>query len=215
MRATITLVFAVLLVVCGSSTFAGEISGEIHFGGGLQTDSNDLENATYLDFFPSAFVLSEPAPTGDFTGMALTSATFSDFQFSPVLNPTSGVTAPGSIDPLWTAGDFEFRLDSVSIDVQSATTLGLSGTGIVTYVGTDPNAGFDPTAASWVFSAQSNGSQIFFSFSANSATVVGAGAIPEPATLGIVSLGLGLSGLAGYRRRRRQIQAAPASKESA
>ena len=200
-----------MLVVCGSSTF----SGEIHFGGGLQTDSNDLENATYLDFFPSAFVLSEPAPTGDFAGMGLTSATFSDFQFSPVLNPDSGDTDPESINPLWAAGDFEFRLESVSIDVQSATTLGLSGTGIVTYVGTDPNAGFDPTAASWVFSAQSNGSQIFFSFSANSATVVGAGAIPEPATLGIVSLGLGLSGLAGYRRRRRQIQAAPASKESA
>lgn len=214
MRATRVLVSVVLLVVCGSSTFAGEISGEIHFGGGLQTNSNDLENATFLDF-SSAFVLSEPAPTGSFAGMGFTSATFSDFQFSPVLNPVSGNAGSQSIDPLWAAGDFEFRLDTVSIDVQNATTLGLSGTGIVTYVGSDSSAGFDPTAASWVFSAQSNGDQIFFSFSANSATVVGAGAIPEPATLGIVSLGLGLSGLAGYRRRRRQIQAAPASKESA
>lgn len=130
---------------------------------------------------------------GDFAILAGTSGSIMDFSFS----------GPGSVNfPLPALSGFQsfaavptlsFSLTSIAPVLQSSTFLLLSGTGTFTW------AGFDPTPASFEFSATATGST--FSFSASQEAFPTA--VPEPASLSL--LGAGLLALSPAFRRRRQV----------
>ena len=79
----------------------------------------------------------------------------------------------------------ELRLETLSVDFQSATQLSLSGTGLLTH----PD--FDDTTFDWVSSFQSLSQTGSFSASVQ--------VVPEPSTGSM--LALGLVGAAIWRRR--------------
>lgn len=177
----LTLVLIGLLAP-GLAAQAVPIAGEIHFAGLWNpTPGPGAGTATGIDFPAFTIVL---AGTGDYAGLAGTGATFTDFTFTPF---------GGSVVPLWSVSsggvDYSFDLTSVSVDFQSATQLTLSGTGILHITG------LDDTPARWDWTGN-QGAELF-SFSADNV------AVPEPATLGIVTLGLIGLAAAGTKRPHR------------
>jgi hypothetical protein len=189
-RISVVLGLTALLLGAAPKAEATPITGQILFGGTTQlTGGSTLDTATGLDFENSVVF----SGTGSYSGITpfLTPATFTDFTF----NPSSAV------QPLWSVGfgglTYSFDLASVVINVQNASTLGLGGTGTL-YIRNGSTDVFDPTSGTWAFSTQSSGTNGQFSFSADSV----ASAIPEPATLSL--LGIGLTGIGAAVRRRRK-----------
>lgn len=153
------------------------ITGEVGFGGiWAPTGGTGIDDATGLQI-NLGIVL---AGSGDFSGSAGSSVTFTPFDFD-VFSPVS---------PLWTYDSggttYSFVLNTITVDFQDSNELNLSGTGVLSATG------FDDTAGSWNFTGQSN---VLFTFSSNSA------AIPEPTAL--LLFGLGFAGFIVARRRRR------------
>jgi len=151
------------------------ITGEVHFVGSFSpTGGTGLGDATGLSFGPSYVFTS----SGSFSSLAaFSSALFNSVSFAP-LSP-SPVT-------LWTAGDFSFALENVTIDLQSATQLNLSGTGILT-----GPAGYDPTPGIWNF--QGGGGAGFTFRADNHASVPDGGSA-------VLLLGVALAGVGACRR---------------
>ena len=153
------------------------ITGEIHFTGSFSpTGGTGLGDATGLSFNNPVYVASV---SGDYTILVpyVDTATIHDFQFNPLLAP---------VDPLWetTLHGFEFKLESIIIDLQTATQLNLSGYGVLTA----PN--FDPTPGTWNF--QGGGTALFtFRASDGSYTVADNGGswMLLTAGLGLIVLG--------------------------
>lgn len=104
------------------------INGEFYPMGGT-----DLADATRIEF-----ELSDPVPivsnvTIDFVGGGYMgdNVILSDFDFLPVLDPDP-------VEPLFVhelSGDFRFRLNTVSVRLQTATQLILDGTGVLSLTG--------------------------------------------------------------------------------
>lgn len=163
------VVIAGALAPIAASAVPISADSELGMFGTLTLDGGaTLDVATGLSF-PSPVTIAVAA--GDFsTG----TATFSSFVFDP--------STPGSIFTFGAGG--EFTADSIVIDFQTPTALGL------TLVGTFSLAGFDDVPGQVVLTADTLGG--LFTFSA-SGTV-----IPEPTT--VMLLGLGLAGLASARR---------------
>jgi hypothetical protein len=182
MRKLSLLTFVLIgLLAPGFAAQAVPITGEIHFAGlWSPTPGPGTGTATGIDFSQFTIVL---AGTGTYAGLAGTGAAFQDFTFAPF---------GGSVAPLWSVSsggvDYSFDLTSVAVAFQSSTQLTLSGTGIL------HATGFDDTPARWDFTG--NAGAELFSFSADNV------AVPEPATLGIVTLGLIGLAVAGTRRPR-------------
>ena len=163
------------------------IQGNIQFAGEVQFDTNSLATATtvvtWFDVFHNAGFSSVTSGTGDFAGIAPgTSAAMAQWTFNPS-TPTPS---------LWSVGGFTFDLLSSTVVTQNASTLVITGTGIVS------GNGFDPTAMDWSFTTQSSGgkTRTTFSFSANGV------AIPDGGSA-VALLGLALTGIEVLRRRLR------------
>lgn len=177
-------VCAIMLGLCLSTTAnAVLIDGTIDLAGAWApidsaSQATTIDLATGIDFTINRNVVV--ASSGDLSMPFLTLATMTDFQFNPL--------SPNPVN-LWSAGGFNFTMDSVTIVSQDATALILSGTG--TIIGN----GFDATAATWEFTGQT-ASNITFSWSSSNSTV-----IPVPAAVWL--FGSGLIGLIGVARRKK------------
>ncbi|HKS37431.1 MAG TPA: hypothetical protein VJW76_09595 [Verrucomicrobiae bacterium] len=171
MKLTSLLLGAIILVAGRANAIP--ISGEVHFVGSFSpTGGAGLGDATGLSFGPS-YVFTT---SGSFSSLAaFSSALFNSITFAPL--------SPGT---LWTAGDFSFALENVTIDLQSATQLNLSGTGMLT-----GPVGYDPTPGTWNF--QGGGSAGFTFRTDNTATVPDGGSA-------LLLLGVALAGVGVCRR---------------
>jgi PEP-CTERM motif len=185
MKRLLTLAFCGLgLLALSSTAQAAPITGEIHFAGLWNpTGGSGVATATGLDFSTSGFQIVL-AGTGTYAGLTGTGVAFQDFTFTSFAGP---------LVPLWSFSsggvDYSFALNSVAVAFQSGTQLDLTGSGVL------HATGFDDIDADWDFTG--NAGSVIFSFSADNV------AVPEPATVGL--LGLGLVGLtaAGKKRTRR------------
>ena len=187
---TILAVLATGVLSCGlfsQQAQATAITGDIQFAGEVAFDTNSLATATkvvtWFDVFHNAGFSSVTSGTGDFAGIAPgTSAAMAQWTFNPS-TPTPS---------LWSVGGFTFDLLSSTVVTQNASTLVITGTGIVS------GNGFDPTAMDWAFTTQSSGgkTRTTFSFSANGVAVPDGGSA-------VALLGLALTGIEVLRRRLR------------
>ncbi len=186
---TILAVLATGVLSCGifsQQAQATAITGDIQFAGEVQFDTNSLATATtvvtWFDVFHNAGFSSVTSSTGDFAGIApgTSAAMAQPWIFNPS-TPTPG---------LWSVGGFSYDLLTSTIVTQNASTLFITGTGIVS------GNGFDPTSMTWSFTTQSAGgnTRTTFSFSANGLAVPDGGSA-------VALLGLALVGIEVLRRK--------------
>ena len=184
--ATTALFVVTLLALSAPASFALPITGTILFSGVMSTDSGDLLGATEVDLIGAIVLLASDdfAANGVTPGTAVTFLT-TPLSFTPTL-PTD----------LWTIASFTFELTGLDVEVQTADTLTVSGTGIIS--STTP--GLDAVPGFWRMTSQAPGLDVpgetIFSFSSSST------AIPEPSSLLLMSLGV--TGLAMASGRREQ-----------
>ena len=187
-----------LIVVFGSMLAVREagavpITGEVYFGGfsnveligdGTYAGAIGLDFANDMDAFVgfnSTGDFAVPAPVDpDNAGLdELTWATFHDFTFAGLPSDVWHIDAMG----------FTFKLTTVNVDPHSNGLI-LSGSGEVR--SSDPNK--ETTSGSFYFSLQDDPDSSSFIFSADNSF-----SVPEGGA-SVVLLGLGLVGLASFRR---------------
>jgi hypothetical protein len=173
------IIAAVASIGLLSSAQATPITGMLNIGGTATFNTTSLLTAGSATFTNPHV---EGANTGTFAGFALnTPVVMASYTFDPS-TMTSG---------LWSVNGFTFNLISSHVDFRSATSLAVSGAGIIT-----GPAGFDATPGAWAFTSQNAGGHPHstFSFSANTAAVPDGG-------MTLALLGAGLVGLAAFRAK--------------
>ncbi len=188
-RLRISLLILGACILSGSvASVAGAmpIVGEIGFLGSYE-GVGGASIATFTGFeFPDASTFQVVgAATGNFAPLiGLSGNFFFDFTFAPF--PGAGIT------PLWEivlpGPTIGFDLFSLSVDLQDADNLALSGAGTLFWTG------FDDTPGTWSMSADSQGSTFLFT----SATAD----VPEPGAVALFAISLLVAGasLRGNRR---------------
>jgi hypothetical protein len=188
-KALFASVAAIGLSLASLSAQAVSITGGISFAGDASpAPAGNWGGATGVNFgdAPNARVSSVSGsyagvPAGAIAGQL---ASFTDFTFSPSLNPSPVL--------LWTfdfgGRTYSFLMDTVSVANQSTFFLDLTGYGTLSITG------FDDTRGVWRFTGQQAGTPATFSFSSSNEP------LPEPSTLAL--LGLGLLGISAVRRRK-------------
>lgn len=190
------IVAGIALCALSSAASAVSISGGIAFGAApgaswLPTGGTGIADATGIDFIPAAAgalsgfsgqVTNTGAATSDYSGTLGTGVTFADFTFAPLTNPSS----------LWsfTSGglNYSFDMTTVTIELQNAGAITLSGNGLANITG------FDETNGTWRLSLDNVSS--VFSFSSTASVV------PEPALVLLLSTGLIGFGVARKLRKK-------------
>jgi len=180
---------ALTLALGSTSAMAAAIIGDIAFsqkaGTTVSPVGGSLATATGFTFTVNNLFGSNNTnmmvvnSTGTFVTEGVVAGSFgvqNNFTFSP--------STP--VDPLWTVAPFSFAATSFSIVSQSAAGVVLSGKGNISA------AGYETTAGVWDFSVQQTGTQ--FSWSSSAA------AVPLPATVGLIGLGLAAVGAVSRRR---------------
>jgi hypothetical protein len=193
MRAQILkCLFATMMLGASTQILAMPITGDLQLIGaarltdGTCTESdscmtNDVNYATTIDFINDVAIFLDG--TGSFSTITPNIGTITDFAFSP--------TFSGPINDFWTVGSFTFdlmSLDSVDLTLNGdmITFINMVGSGVISGTGYDDTAGF------WTLAGDT--SSMRFSWNGSS------GAVPEPATVAL--LGLGLIGVGIALRKR-------------
>jgi hypothetical protein len=191
---TILAVLATGVLSCGlfsQQAQAALITGNIQFAGEVTFDTNSLATATrvvtWFDVFHNAGFSSVTSATGDLDTFVNPGDQATMAQ-PWIFNPSTATPA------LWSVGGFTFNLTSSTVVTQNASTLVISGSGIVS------GNGFDPTAMDWMFTTQSSGGRTntTFSFSANGIAV----GVPDGGSA-VALLGIVLVGIEVLRRKLR------------
>lgn len=175
---------AITLALGTSSAFAAAIVGDISFsqkpGTTVTPVGANIQTATGFTFSSTAGTNMQVVNvSGSFLAAGVNAGDLgvqSNFTFSP--------STP--IDPLWSVGGFTFAATSFTIVSQTSSGVVLAG------MGTISGNGYEATTGEWDFSVNRTGSA--FSWSSTAA------AVPLPATVGL--LGLGLAAVGAVSRRR-------------
>jgi VPDSG-CTERM motif len=195
---TLLAVLAAGLVTTSLSTQeaqAAQIHGRLDLAGSVMFDSSALQNVNQVnqwrDINGNIGFSNVAAFNGSYVGHVVLGqqVTMSGGNSFPawVFNPSTPTPA------LWSVGGFTFDLTSATIVTQNAMFLNVSG------VGTVSGNGFDVTNARWAFTVQNagGGTGDFFSFSANTASVV-----PDGGSA-VALLGISLVAIEFVRRKLR------------
>ena len=180
MRVWITILILFGLSLTNVHALPSGLDGNIGFTGNVTSNTGSLATATALSF--SSVIVS--FASGDYAADGignLTPATMATLDF-------------GSLPSLWwtVVGDsasYTFDVQTLNVDFQIAAALVLSGTGVAKCAAPCSKADQDGI---WNLTANTSDG-VSFNFSSTTA-------VPEPAILGL--MGLGLLGLAGRRRQR-------------
>ena len=165
-----TMLGAAVLVAAAATSQASLITGSVTFIGGATL--GDAANATTTDLSAATQVKSWVNPGGVLSvdGILGTTITAGStpvvFSLAPWKFSYAGPTAK-----LWSAGGFDFFLETSTVYSQSSSFLNVTGMGYM--VGN----GYDQTMGTWSFTIPSGASNGKFSFAAASA------AVPEPSTV--------------------------------
>ena len=165
-----------LAIGLGLSAQANTITGGFSFAGAYTPSSSDLTTATSITF-GNSFVTSANGSFASFApGSTVTMA--SPLAINPTVTP---------VISLWSIGNFSFDAFSLVQSAQTATTLTLTGNGVIH----DGNSA-DDTAAQWI--ATFNTLSDTYSWSASTGTV------PDASST-LMLLGGAMTGIGMIRRK--------------
>ena len=179
------LLLAAGLFALAGSVSAATITGSIGFTGSYKiVDSVTSTTVTSFLAGDTVNILNaevEGATTGSFAAEGIAAgdlASYSDFVYNP-LGPVAGI---------WSVGSFTFDLANMVEDYKAANAIVLSGSGWIN----SSTAGLDKTFGTWIFTANTSGSN--FTWSSSSA-------VAEPSIA--LLLGVGLIGFGVSRKLRK------------